>query len=493
MTLHPLDAAVVVAFLLAVVAVGLAFGRGGHGSEGYFLGGRRLPWLVVGLSIVAAEVSALTFIGVPADAFKSDWAYLQAYFGSFVGRLLILWILLPAFYGAQITTIYEYLGRRFGPHTRTTAALCFLVSRVLGAGIRLLAASMAIAVVSGWPLTMVIIFSAAAAAVYTLFGGIKAVVWTHALMALVFMGGALAAIVFLWAQTPGPGPATSPTDAAAAVDKFRVFVFDADPNNERALWVLFIWAAINTMASMGADQDLTQHMLTCPDLARARRSLLFNAFAGFFVVVIFLTVGTLIFQYYQSRPLDLAALAKSDHVFPYFIANALPIGTGLKGLLVAAILAAAMSSLDSPLGALTSSAVNDIYRPFIRPGAEDAHYVSVARWCVFAFAVLLVGVALAFASRDELLWEAFKWASLVFGAMLGVFLLGILTPRGRDGFNPLVMLSSVLFLAELKWLQESTDVVYIAWPWWVVIGTAWTLGFGAATAPRGEPRELLLD
>ncbi len=488
MVLGTLDIAVLAAFFVAVAGVGIWFGRHERSTEDFFLGGRRQHWLAVGLSIIATEVSALTFIGVPADSFKGDFSYLQLYVGSFIGRMLIVFLLLPAFYGGSVTTVYEYLGQRFGPATRVTASLMFFASRIIGSGLRLLVASLAISVVFGWPLTWVVIGAAVVAIAYTAFGGIKAIIWTDALQALVFVGGGVAAAVCLFIATPGGWTANLQT--AYEAGKFDTFTFTGGLNNDKLFWVLTLYAIFTTMAALGTDQDLTQRMLTCPDLRRGQRSLIFNALVGLPVVCLFLLIGALMYVYYQQPGLEVPPeiLAKKDRVFPYFIATAVPTGVGLKGLLIAGIFAAAMSSLDSALGALSSTAVTDFYRPYIVREASETHYVRVARGLVVAFGALLAAVALAFAGHDDLLWETFRWAGLIFGGLLGVFLLAVTTrSRGYDPVNVVAMVSSVAVLVVIKFLQEHFEVVYVGWPWWVVIGTAWTYGLGVCSRTRMRP------
>ncbi len=486
------------AYFAAILAVGVSIGRGERTTHDFFLGGKRQHWFVVGLSIIATEVSALTFLNVPADAFQGDWTYLQMYAGAFVGRVLVVLLLLPAFYGGSVTTVYEYLGQRFGPWTRTTASLMFFASRIVGSGIRLLAASLAIALVFDWRLEWVVIGAAAIAITYTTFGGIKAIIWTDALQALVFLGGALAVLVFLFISIPGGW-----TDNLTTVyegGKLHTFTWDWNPNNESAFWVLMVHATVMNMAALGTDQDLTQRMLTCPDLRRGQRALMFNALAGLPIVCMFLLIGALMWAYFQTIPgavLPADVVDRNDLAFPHFIAHALPTGTGLKGLLLAGIFAAAMSSLDSALGALSSCAVTDFYQPFIASrGVNDTaghrdlqsarRTLRVSRVFTFLFGVLLAAVALAFAGYDDLLWEAFRWVGLIFGGMLGVFLLGVTTKRrGSDRANTVAMLSSVVLLVGVKLFQEQTDTVYIAWPWWVVIGTTWTYAIGVCfPAPR---------
>ncbi len=495
------DYVVLAAYFVGVLAIGLWSGRSERNTNDYFLGGRRQHWLIVGLSIVATEVSALTFIGVPADAFAGDWNYLQMYAGAFVGRILIVIFLLPAFYAHRVTTVYEFLGRRFGPQTRTTASLMFFASRIVGSGIRLLAASIAIATVFDWPLVWVIVASAAVAVGYTTFGGIKSVIWTDALQALVFIGGGIATVIWLlYVSSDGSsGRWTDSLAAASDARKLRVVTWSMDPNNVKCFWVLLISSTFTNMAALGTDQDLTQRMLTCPDVRRSQRSLIFNAFLGLPIVCLFLLIGTLLASYYASgtgHDLPVSVTDNPRLIFPHFIATALPSGWGLKGLLVAGVFAAAMSSLDSALGAMSSTAVTDFYKPYLhrrakRPGdtphnetpddpiLDDHKLLIAARWFSLGFGVLLIGVALGFSNADELLWVALRWAGLLFGAMLGVFLLAVLTrTRGHDTINVVAMLSSTAALVALKYYQESHDRVIIAWPWWVVIGTIWTFSVG---------------
>lgn len=479
------DLIVIAAYFVITIVIGLWFGRGEKNTHDFFLGGRRQHWLLAGISIIATEVSALTLIGVPAEAFRGNWNYLQLYAGAFLGRVLIVFMLLPAFYGGQVTTVYQYLGQRFGPWTRTTASIMFFASRILGSGVRLLVASIALSVVFDWPLVWVIIVSAGVSMLYATYGGIKAILWTDAFQAAIFVSAAIIAIGMICWLTPGHW--SEQFGLAYYAGKFKTFTWDWNPNNERAFWVLLIYATIHNMAAMGVDQDMTQRMLTCKNLREGRKSLVFNMFAGFPIVCIFLTIGSLLYVYYDSfpAPLPQAIVDKTDRVFPYFIATALPHNTGIKGLLVTAILAASMSSLSSALGALSSTAVTDFYRVVTRNARSEQNYLFAARFFTMFFGVLLVLVALAFAQRDELLWQVFIWVGLVFGGMLGVFLLGVTTRnRGNDRVNMIAMLSSVAILVSLKWYQESREVVYVAWPWWIVIGTGWTYLFGAMFRTR---------
>ncbi len=483
-SLHWLDLVIIAIYFALILATGFWFGRGERDTKDFFLGARRQPWFVVSLSIIATEVSAITFLIVPGNAFAGDWWYLQMYAGSVIGRLLIVYLLLPAYYRSNVTTIYEYLGQRFGPWTRATASLMFMASRVIGSGIRLLAASLAIAVVFDCPLHWVVIAAASVAIAYTSFGGIKSIIWTDALQALVFLGGAGAVLVYLFLQTPGSWSENLLSLSEAG--KLQCYRSGFNFTSERLFWVLLIHATVQNLAALGADQDLTQRMLTCPDIKRSQRALLFNTVAGLPIVCTFLLIGSMLYlwQQHTSASLSIDTTVKPNQVFAVFIMTSLP--AGLKGLLIAGIFSAAMSSVDSALGALSSTAVMDFYKPYVKRNATETHYLTISRVFTVAFGILLAVIALAFADSQNLLDKVFSWASLIFGGMLGAFLLGVLTKnRGNDRANVVAMLSSVALLVAIKFLQEHYDVDYLAWPWWVVLGTAWTVGLGACF-PSGK-------
>ncbi len=480
------DVIVLVVYFVGVAFTGFWVGRRERTTHDFFLGGRQQHWLIVGLSIVATEVSALTFLIVPGRSFHENCWYLQLYAGAFVGRVLIVYLLLPSFYGSNVTTVYEYLGIRFGPVTRMTASLMFFASRLVGSGIRLLAASLALALIFDWPLVWVVLGVTGLVTAYSAFGGIKSIIWTDALQAMVFMAGAIATVVYLFVNIPGSY--SENLDQAVAMGRLRVLHWGTDFNNDRLFWVLAIHAVVQNMAALGTDQDLTQRMLTCPDLKRGQRSLMFNAFVGFPVVCLFLLIGALLYVYAEVVSSVLLE-QPADEVFAYFIGHVIEAGSGLKGLLVAGVVAAAMSSLDSALGSMSSTAVTDYYRLYFNRNASAEHYLRAARWFSVGFGVLLAAIALAFAGAEDLLTEAFGWVSLMFGGMLGVFLLGTMTKtRGHDWLNGFAMVSSVAGLATLKFIQEASGITYIAWPWWVVIGCSWTMGIGACVkTSRAKP------
>jgi len=478
MNFAPLDYLILVAYFLSLGTIGWIASRREKNTEDYFLGGRRIPWWAVTLSILATEVSAVTFIGAPGDSYRGNYAYLQFAFGSLLGRVLIAFLFLPAFYKGKVTSIYEFLGQRFGNHSRLTAASFFFITRLLASGVRLLIVSLALSVVTGFSLVPIIVVVALIALGYTLIGGIKAVIWTDVLQFSIFMGGALLAIFFLLREIPG---GWNGLRTYLEPGKFKVFDFSFSLTSSTIFWVALVNGCFQTFAALGTDQDLTQRMLTCKKLGGGQRALILTGFIDFPVVFIYLLLGSCLFCFYQSmgNPLPPHIAADLDTVFPHFIVTGLP--AGVRGLLIASIFAAAMSSLDSAINALSSSAVMDIYKPFIRPGRSQKHYLRASRIFVVIFCILLVASALLL-NRIEggKLWLGFKVTGFTYGAMLGVFLLGVLTRRSNDRMNLWAMISSSLLLLSFTMIEKVflDGATLLAWPWYVVVGTAWTFLWG---------------
>jgi len=465
-----IDYAVLILYFCSLATVGYIFGRRERDTEDFFLGGRRVPWLAVAFSILATEASALTFIGVPADSFRADHAYLQFAFGSMLGRLGIAFLFMPAFYGGRVTTVYEYLFQRFGGGTRNTATLFFFVTRLLASGVRLFGASIAVSVVTGWPTIPCIVVMALVAMAYTGLGGIKAVIWTDVLQITVFMGGAILALVFLLTKIPGGWQGV--TQVAGPLGKLRIFDLSLTFSNPRILLVGLINGCFGTFAALGADQDLAQRMLTTKKTREVQKSLILTGILDFPVVMIFLTIGSLLFVFYHFFP-DPNIPAQTDRIFPYFIVTQLPVG--LRGLLIAGVLAAAMSSTDSALGALSSSAVVDVYKPYIKKKATEKHYLRVSRLFVVLFGAILVAIAIASRNVQQVLWLGLKIGSFTYGALLGIFLLGVLVKRGTNRGNIIAMFTSVPLTLTIFLLEGH---LHISWPWIIVIGMLWTFGLG---------------
>jgi len=501
-----LDWVVLSIYAGVVIAFGVIAGKKESTTEDYFLGGRKMPWFSVMISIYATSLSALTFIGVPGAAFGGDFVYIQLAIGDLVGRVLVSTLLLTAYYKGRVTTIYEFLGKRFGPRSRDAGTGFFMLTRLLASGVRLAGCAIALSVVFEIPLNSAIVLIAAVALVYTTLGGIKAVIWTDTLQFFLLLGGAIVTLFFVWSAIPGGF--SEFFQIGSEFEKFRIFHVSASPshpefffnlNNPNALAAGLLFGCFTTFAVLGTDQDLVQRMLTCDHVKKGQKALLWTAVLNFPITLLFLGVGAALFAYYKVTP-DAAvdsfiAAHHNDYIFPHFIKTVLT--PGLRGLLIAALLAAAMSSLDSALNALSSTFYIDIYKRYIRPETTEKHAVTISRYSVIIFATVLAFVAMQCGKTESVLWLGFKIFGYTYGAMIGVFLIAVLTDRrGNDIANVVIMVTSVLmvlfFTADsIGPLQEVRSTLLsplgiekISWKWSIILGSIWTFGIGVIFSKR---------
>ena len=356
--------------------------------------------------------------------------------------------------------------------SQSAASILFFITRCLASGVRLFGASILLSVATGFDPLISIILIASFATLYTSFGGIKAVIFTDACQAFIMFGGALLALFFIYRDIPQGWHGV--LSATFGLSKWKVLDFSFDYKAAYTIWAGIIGSTFFTLATHGTDQDLVQRMLTAKDAAQSRKALIFSGFLDIPIVVLFLTIGSLLFALYNLvPPSDLPA--KADDIFPYYIIHNLP--QGLRGVLIAGVFAAAMSSIDSALNALSTTWINDFYRPYFRKSASENHYLIMARVFTVAFAVFLVGIAYLCKDTKQVLILGFLVGSFTYGALLGVFLLGLLTRRGNDLGNSIGMGISILVLLFIKFYTE------IAWVWYVMIGTFITFGIGYVFPP----------
>jgi len=493
-----LDGLIVLLYFAAVLGIGFYHARRNKGSDDFISGSRQMPWLAVLGSIVATEVSAATFLATPGVGFSENMSYLQFGVGSFLARLFIAFVFLGAFYAAKSLTIYEFLAKRFGNGTRYTATLFFIVTRLLASAVRLMIAATGLSLILDMSFALCLAIFTLVAVIYTGGGGIRGIIWTDVLQAIVFISCGLALILYI-GQSIGWSTITEIGTAHGRFDIFRFTPSDTDTgllgwlNDPKLFWIAAVFGFVSTTAAFGTDQDMTQRMLTCKDVSAARRSVILSGFISIPIAALFLFVGIALFAFYQvhadaSLPMKLLEGGGSevapDKVFPWFIGTQLP--SGLRGLLLVGVLAAAMSSLDSTMGALSSSALVDLYRPLLKKQTSEQTGLRISRLFVSLFGVALALTAWALKDAEGFLWLTFKIGSITYGALLGVFLLGIITQRGSDRGNWISMLSGSLLCAGLLALIETGNLA-LGWTWLIVIGTAWTFGLGCLwheKAPR---------
>ncbi|MEM7234594.1 MAG: sodium/solute symporter [Planctomycetota bacterium] len=438
-TLGTLDWVVVAAYLGVVGALGYACSSTASSAKDYFLGGRQLPWWAATLSIIATETSAVSFIGLPAAAYGGNWSVLQLVAGLILGRLFLAFVFVRVFYERDDLTVYGFLSHRFGERTRRLAALLFVVGRLVASGVRLYGGCFAIHIASGLPIEWSIVILAAVGTALAYSGGIKTVVWTDVLLGLTLIAGGLVVGLCLLSEIPGGLQAVMNHETFAAKTSI-VGEFFGGLGNAKSLVAGLLGGFVLTMATHGTDQDIAQRILTCRDSKTGSLSLIGSAALILPVFALFLAVGTLLhFEQVLGHP-GAERPPADNKLLPGYIANSLPAGLG--GFVMAGLLAAALSSFTSALNALASTAVGDFLVP-LRPSIAKRD-VFASKVATLVLAVVLAGVALGFVGSGKNIFTlSIQVFSYVYGALLGAFLLGILTKRGNDVSAPIGMLISV--------------------------------------------------
>jgi SSS family transporter len=487
---------------------GFVAGRGQSTTEDYFLAKRSMPWWLAGISIIATETSALTVIGAPIQSLRGDWTYLQLAFGSVLGRLLVAYLLIGAFYRARVTTVYDFLKLRFGRLSHDAGTLLFFVGRLLGSGVRLYAAAIAFVIVAGIDFHLALTVIAGVAVAYTTMGGIRSVMWTDILQGGLLVGGGVLALVYLLSDVPG-GPGTLFADVAnastaAGTSKLRVLNFSLDPSQAYTLVAGLIGSTFLTLSTHGTDQDMLQRALTPSDAQGGRRSLWFSAALNIPIAALFLAIGSALWWRLggDDGALRLAGEIATknglpsaekgfDFLFPYYIVQELP--AGIRGLILAGVLSVSMSSLDSAIAALAATGVRNVWQPYIAPGREEAYYLRVSRLLSLGFGALLVGVAAAVWWTEGaggetqgfgILMLGLKVLSWMFPPLLGIFLLGVLTARGSDAGNLVALAFGVGSLLVVEfWAKIFSGAPPFAWTWNALIGCAISFGVGVLFTP----------
>lgn len=478
--------------------MGIWFGRDQHNSRDYFLGGRNLPWWSVGLSIVATETSALTFIGVPALAYGGDIAFIQMVIGYVIARVILAVILVPHYFKGEIYSPYQLLANSFGEPSRRVVSVFFLIAGTLAAGVRVYVTCIPLQLMLGLSVLPAILLFIGLSLLYTYVGGIKAVVWTEFAQFLLFMGGGLFTLFYL--PTLLEGGLSGALHEAGAAGKLHWLNSAFSMEKPFNIWMGLIGATVFVMSSHGADQLIVQRVLTCKNVAEGRKALLLSAVVILPLFLIFLLVGALLWVYYQHHEFALAlpetqaGFGKNDYVFPIFILTTAP--PVVKGFMIVAILAAAMSSVSAALSALASVSTMDLYKAISKRVRSDAEYLRMSKISTLGWAVALGVVAFASQGVEFILNWAFSLNGLTSGAMLGGLLLAIFAKRTAPVAVVIGMLGSLVAMLALSQYSWTTEVGgekishKVFWPWFTLIGTLLTLGGAGVVnllAPRRQP------
>ena len=476
--MHLADFTVIALYLVAITWFGARFRTRQHGLKDYFLGGRTAPWWAISLSIVSAETSTLTVIGTPPLAFNGNFEFLQLIFGYLLARIVISVLFLPQYFRGQMYTAYELMRRRFGERIRKLTAGTFLVLRALAEGVRVFAVSIIITTILGTGELISILVIVALTLFYTFEGGMTAVIWTDVAQMVLYVAGAVLSLIVLLHQIPG-GWAHAYA-ALSSAHKLQVFDFRFSWTPEffarpYSFWAGIIGGCFLTTASHGTEQLLVQRLLAAKDEAQSRAALLSSWLVIFFQFALFLWIGALLFVSYSDS--HTPAPQPLEALYPKFIWSNLP--AGLAGLAIAAILAAGMSNLSAALNSLASTSVMDFYRPFALrrdPSKPEQHFLTTARTATIAWGVILVGVGLVARHWGSVLEAGLTIASILYGSLLGVFLLGLLTSSVHENAAIAAMFAGLAVMIAVKFWT------HIAFTWYVLIGTSATFATGYAVS-----------
>ena len=491
-----LDALVIVAYLAGTTALGIWVGRRQKGSKDYFVAGREIPWWAVLFSIVATETSALTFISIPGLAYLGDLGFLQVVAGYILGRIGVAALRLPRYYQGEIVTAYTLLEKRFGLATRRLTSIVFMITRGMADAVRVFATAMPVSLILGdsvpraWTMPLAILILGGLTIFYTYRGGMRAVVWTEILQACVYLLGGISAIVLLGRVVPGGWGEI--LDRAGAAGKLTALDFSFDLSKPHTVWAGLIGGGFLSMASHGADQLIVQRLLSSRNLREARRAIIGSGIVVFAQMTLFLFVGIGLWAHFGGQ-----SFATTDSIFPRFIVEEMP--SGLVGLLLAAIIAATMSTHSGAINSLAAASTHDIYMPLTGRTAEDPITFRAGRRFALLWGVVLTGGALLFREQGTpVVVVALGIASFTYGGLLGVFFLGNFWRRAtqRDAILGLCVgitaMAFVVFAARISsafpaMAQTLGPFARIAWPWYVLIGTSITMIVGIASSLSHPP------
>lgn len=460
-SLSGIDYLVIGVYLVAITAFGSWFARYQKTTRDYFLTGRSVPWWAICFTIVATETSTLTFIGIPAQTYAGNMTFLQLAIGYIIGRIIVSLLFIPAYFRGDLFTSYELLQRRFGTKVKTLSAVIFLITRSLADGIRLFTTALVISIVTQVPVTWVVIVLGAAMIVYTMRGGVSAVIWTDVVQMFVYIAGAGAVALALLARIDGGWAEVVRVGNETA--RFVVLDTAFDFTRAYTIWAGLLGGVALTLSTHGTDQYLVQRLLSAKSQKDASTGIVLSGFIVFVQFILFLLIGVMLYTHYQQVPLP-QELTRNDQILPIFVVNELQ--NGLAGFIVAAIVAAALSP---SLNAMAATTVSDFYLPYFNPTADQDTQMRVSKQATVAWGIvqLLVAIGAQFMNRG-VLDAGLAVLSFASGAVLGAFLLGTLARsiRERDTFAGMI---AGLIVMTLVWWGTP-----IAFTWYVLIGAVTT-------------------
>jgi SSS family solute:Na+ symporter len=472
MHIRVLDSAIVIVYLVGITAFGARFRRGQHTIRDYFLGGRTAPWWALACSIVATETSTLTIIGTPGIAFAGNLGFLQLVLGYLVARAILCVVLVPHYFQGEFYTAYQLLEKRFGVRMKKAAATVFLVTRTLAEGVRISAIGKVVSVAFGTGDRVSIAIVAALTMFYTFEGGMRAVIWTDVIQFALYITGSIAALLLLLHKIPG-GWGDVSSVAAAAGGKLRVFDFTFSLTRSYTFWSGLIGGTFLTMASHGTDQTMVQRLLAARGERDAKKALLTSGVIVFVQFALFLVLGVMLFVYAQHTALAVAG-GDNDRIFPEFVVHDMPVG--LSGIVLASIFAIAMSNASGSLNSLASSSMFDLGGARNTNATDASGDEALKRSRLITLGWGLVLALLGLVRWGPVLVAGLTIASITYGGMLGVFLLGTWNRRANENG------ALAGFCVGIATMIAITFLTPLAFTWYVFVGAVVTFAVGSVAS-----------
>jgi SSS family solute:Na+ symporter len=486
-----IDYVVVIAYLIGVAIFGVLTAGKQRSTKDYFVGGRKIPWLVVSFAIVATETSTITFISIPGIAYFTNLSFLQIAIGYIIGRIVVAFLFIPSYYRGELVTAYELLEKRFGDKTRNYASVVFIITRTLATGVRLFTTAIPLTIIfrayklfSGYSDTFVyavaIIIITIFTFAYTYTGGIRAVVWTDVIQMFVYLGGASLALYVILVRIPGGWDRV--VALASSQSKFQLFAWGFNGGFvhffavKYSLIASILGGAFLSMASHGTDQLIVQRLLATDSVKNSQKAVIASGFFVMLQFLFFLIIGISLYAFYNAFPFK-----DGDQIFPKFIVEQLP--SGISGIIVAGLFASAMGSLSGSINSLASSTLVDLYKPYFGRKNDEKKDLKLSKLFSVVWTVILVATAFIFLRSNQSVIEiALSIASVTYGGLLGTFLLGVLfkEPKQNDAI--------IGFTAGLLVLLYVFFFTPIAWTWYTLIGSSTTILVGLVSSQISKLR-----
>jgi len=454
-----LDILIIILFLLVFISLGLFFSQSNKTSSDYFKGGGSIPWGVAMLSIVATETSVLTFAGIPGIAYKSGWWFIQLSLGYIIGRTLVSFYLLPKYFSSDVISIYEVIGSHYGPSIHKFSSLVFLVTRLLADGIRFLLTAILFDVLTGWGIVNSVLIIGLITLLYSYLGGIKSIIWIDSIQFIIYLGGGIISIFYLCSFLTSNQVIAVLNDSLASV-----LILEGSIIKDSNLFISgIIGGTLLSFSSHGVDYMMVQRALSCDSLSSAKKAMIGSGFFALIQFSIFLLIGSLLKEFYMT--VDFSSISssyvengtfKKDREFAHFIATYLPVG--VRGVLIAGIMSAAMSTLSSSINSLSSSTMRDLL------GIKDNISLSKKISVIWAFALIIIASVFD-QSNESLVITGLRIASFTYGILLSLFLIQLMNKKPKDW---MVLIGSAFGIASVFVLQSYG----VAWTWFIFISTA---------------------